>query len=81
MCWHEAGAAGGSWFLVMDFLFGETGSIYHDLFYTIVHDKLATVVLSQALILVHLQIKGKYKEKNVPMAPVREEKDFLWSTR
>lgn len=63
MWWHQAGAAGGSCFLVMDFLFGETGSIYHNSLYTIIHDKLATVVLSQALILVHLQIKAKYKDK------------------
>lgn len=57
--------------MVMDFLFGKTGSTYHD---SHVHDKLAAVVLNLALILVHLQIKGKYKEKNVSMATVTEEK-------
>lgn len=74
MCWHRAGAAGGSWFLVTDFLFGETGSIYHDSLYTIFRDKLAAVVFNLALSLVHLQIKGNYIEINVPMAPVTEEK-------
>lgn len=63
--------------MVTDFLFGETGSIYHDSLYTIFRDKLAAVVFSLALSLVHLQIKGNYIEKNVPMAPVTEEKESV----